>query len=71
MTGVSLLLQSEVIVYIWPLLRLQEVLIFLNNFKKKIGDNYTDNDVREFVKNTLSAGQVCDCHVRQLNEIVC
>lgn len=36
----------------------QEVLILLNNFKKKIGDNYTDNDVREFVKNTLSAGQV-------------
>ena len=31
----------------------------MNNFKKKIGDNYSDDDVREFVKNTLSAGQVC------------
>jgi len=63
--GVSLLLQSAATNYIWPLLCLQEVLIFLNNFKKKIGDNYTDDDVREFVKNTLSAGQVCDDCPRQ------
>jgi len=38
------------------------VLIFLNNFKKKIGDKYTDDDLREFVKSTLSAGQVCDIY---------
>ena len=36
------------------------MLIFLNNFKKKIGDNYSDDDLKEFVKNTLNAGQVCD-----------
>jgi len=42
------------------------VLIFLNNFKKKIGDKYTDDDLREFVKSTLSAGQVCDMSVSRL-----
>jgi len=36
----------------------QEVLVFLHNFKKKIGDNYSDDDLKEFVKNTLNAGQV-------------
>jgi len=57
--AVSWLLQDAV-VNIWRLLHLQEVLIFLNNFKQKIGDNYSDDDVREFVKSTLSAGQVRD-----------
>ena len=42
------------------------MLIFLNNFKKKIGDNYTDDDLREFVKSTLNAGQVCDISVSWL-----
>lgn len=36
----------------------QEVLIFLNNLKKEIGDNYTKDDLGEFVRKTLKSGQV-------------
>jgi len=41
----------------------------LNNFKKKIGDNYSDDDLREFVKNTLSAGQVRDICMSGLSRL--
>jgi citrate synthase len=36
----------------------QEVLVFLNGLKKEIGDNYTVDDLRNYVKKTLKSGQV-------------
>jgi len=36
----------------------QEVLIFLNDLKKNVGDNYTLDQLGEFVKQTLTSGKV-------------
>jgi len=42
----------------------------LHNFKKKIGDNYSDDDLREFVKSTLNAGQVMSVVCEDLHCVV-
>lgn len=36
----------------------QEVLVFLLNLKKKVGDNHTEAQLKEFVQNQLKSGQV-------------
>lgn len=36
----------------------QEVLVFLNKMQEKVGKNPTDEQVKQYVMDTLSAGQV-------------
>jgi citrate synthase len=36
----------------------QEVLIFLNNFRKKIGDDYDEEHLKQYVNDLLKSGQV-------------
>lgn len=38
----------------------QEVLTWLHNLKKQVGDKYTKDTLKTFVQNTLKAGKVCD-----------
>jgi citrate synthase len=36
----------------------QEVLIYLNGLRKKLGDNYTEEQLKDYVKESLKGGQV-------------
>lgn len=37
----------------------QEVLIWLQKMRKELGDNVTEEQMKEFIWKTLKSGQVC------------